>query len=247
MCLKENKDNLRTIICKILVAKRNKPDWNESLTLTFSPQRQTDQFHVADGTTTARWWARACSISNKWWCHVRLKLPSPRKRLYLKFPSISRANGDRRSQIEETRGRLCLKMVICHKKFLDPGSAPDLLIIPTFERLEETSLADILDLQMKLSSVKYIFSFFSFYAFRGKVGYFFLSKGAKFPGIFSSSTKTTEFTQSRSIASLFPSLFLAILVLLTSFYRISQVFQAWLWRISRGIWSIQKRRNIVNL
>ena len=53
MCLKENKDNLRTIIRKILVAKRNKPDCNESKILTFSPQRQTDQFHVADGTTTA--------------------------------------------------------------------------------------------------------------------------------------------------------------------------------------------------
>ena len=82
MCLKENKDNLRTIICKMLVAKRNKPDWNESYILTFSPQ-----FHVADGTTTARWWARAGLISNKWWCHVQLKLPSPRKRLYLKFPN----------------------------------------------------------------------------------------------------------------------------------------------------------------
>ena len=87
MCLKENKDNLRTIICKILVAKRNKPDWNESFILAFSLQRQTDQFHVADGTTTARWWAKACAISNEWWCHVRLKLPSPRKRLYLKFPT----------------------------------------------------------------------------------------------------------------------------------------------------------------
>ena len=30
MWLKENKDNLRTIICKILVSKHNKPDWNES-------------------------------------------------------------------------------------------------------------------------------------------------------------------------------------------------------------------------
>ena len=29
MWLKENKDHLRTIIFKILVAKRNKPDWNE--------------------------------------------------------------------------------------------------------------------------------------------------------------------------------------------------------------------------
>ena len=29
MWLKENKDNLRTIILKILVAKRNKLDWNE--------------------------------------------------------------------------------------------------------------------------------------------------------------------------------------------------------------------------
>ena len=86
MFLKENKDNLRTIICKILVAKLNKPDWNESWILTFSPQGQTDQFQVADGTTTARCWARTCAISNRWWCHVRLKLPSPRKRLYLKFP-----------------------------------------------------------------------------------------------------------------------------------------------------------------
>ena len=30
MWLKENKDNLRTIKYKILVAKRNKPEWNES-------------------------------------------------------------------------------------------------------------------------------------------------------------------------------------------------------------------------
>ena len=30
MWLTENKDNLRTIICKILIAKCNKPDWNES-------------------------------------------------------------------------------------------------------------------------------------------------------------------------------------------------------------------------
>ena len=50
-----------------------------------------DPRHLAtlDGTTTARYWARACAISNKWWCHVRLKLPSPRKRLYLKFPIYS--------------------------------------------------------------------------------------------------------------------------------------------------------------
>ena len=39
-------------------------------------------------TGPLRWWARACARSNKWWCHVRLKLFSPRKRLYLKFPNI---------------------------------------------------------------------------------------------------------------------------------------------------------------
>ena len=87
MWLKESKDNLRTIICKILVAKGNKPDWNESKILTFSPQRQTDQFHVADGSTTAMWWAGACPLLHKSWRHVRLKLPSPRKRLHLKFPN----------------------------------------------------------------------------------------------------------------------------------------------------------------
>ena len=43
--------------------------------------------HVADGSTTAMWWARACAILHKSWRHVRLKLPSPRKRLHLKFPS----------------------------------------------------------------------------------------------------------------------------------------------------------------
>ena len=63
MCLKENKDNLRTIISKILVAKRNKPDRNESLILTFSPQRQTDQFHVADGTTTVNHDGKVVSTS----------------------------------------------------------------------------------------------------------------------------------------------------------------------------------------
>ena len=34
------------------------------------------------------WWARACAIVHKSWCHVRLKLPSPRKRLHLKFPNF---------------------------------------------------------------------------------------------------------------------------------------------------------------
>ena len=38
--------------------------------------------------TTARWWARACAIYKKSWRHVRLKLPLPRKRLYLKFPTL---------------------------------------------------------------------------------------------------------------------------------------------------------------
>ena len=34
------------------------------------------------------WWARACAILHKSWRHVRLKLPSPRKRLHLKFPNV---------------------------------------------------------------------------------------------------------------------------------------------------------------
>ena len=34
------------------------------------------------------WWARACAILHKSWRHVRLKLPSPRKRLHLKFLNI---------------------------------------------------------------------------------------------------------------------------------------------------------------
>ena len=34
------------------------------------------------------WWARAGAILHKSWCHVRLKLPSPRKRLHLKFPNF---------------------------------------------------------------------------------------------------------------------------------------------------------------
>ena len=145
MWLTENKDNLRTIICKILIAKCNKPDWNESYlnthVLATTPNRpclvprrlsfdenarkgmregdnpshgplllitshsfrarpchakneapeeeaETDQFPVADGSTTAMWWARACAILHKSWHHVRLKLPSPRKRLHLKFPTI---------------------------------------------------------------------------------------------------------------------------------------------------------------
>ena len=62
--------------------------------LTFSPQRQTDQFHVADGSTTAMWWAQACAILHKSWRHVRLKLPSPRKRLHLKFPIKSTGHGN---------------------------------------------------------------------------------------------------------------------------------------------------------
>ena len=33
------------------------------------------------------WWARACAILQKSWRQVRLKLPSPRKRLHLKFPN----------------------------------------------------------------------------------------------------------------------------------------------------------------
>ena len=33
------------------------------------------------------WWARACTILHKSWRHVLLKLPSPRKRLHLKFPT----------------------------------------------------------------------------------------------------------------------------------------------------------------
>ena len=31
------------------------------------------------------WWARVCAILHKSWRHVRLKLPSPRKLLHLKF------------------------------------------------------------------------------------------------------------------------------------------------------------------
>ena len=95
--------------------------------------------------------------------------------------------------------------------------------------MEQSSLAYILDLQIAVA-VRYIYIFaFCRYAFRLKVGYFFLSKGAKFPGIFSSSTKTTELTQSRYRASLFPSLFLAIActidVILSN---IANLFQAWL-------------------
>ena len=48
-------------------------------------------------TTTARWWEGACAISNPWWCHVRLKLPWPRKRLFLKFP-IVRPTGPRHNE-----------------------------------------------------------------------------------------------------------------------------------------------------
>ena len=91
------------------------------------------------------------------------------------------------------------------QKFLDPPLIS--WLSPQFERMEQSSLAYILDLQIAVV-VRYIYIFtFCRYAFRLKVGYFFLSKGAKFPGIFSSSTKTTELTQSRYRASLFPSLF----------------------------------------
>ena len=51
--------------------------------------------------------------------------------------------------------------------------------------MEQSSLAYILDLQIAVV-VRYIYIFaFCRYAFQLKVGYFFLSKGAKFPGIFS--------------------------------------------------------------
>ena len=56
---------------------------------TWTWERQTDQFHFANGSTTAMWWARACAILHKSWRHVRLKVPSPRKRLHLKFPIVS--------------------------------------------------------------------------------------------------------------------------------------------------------------
>ena len=62
---------------------------------------------------TARWWARACATSNKWWCHVRLKLPSPRKRLYLKFP----INGGREATTGNTSALRRLNgSLFCHKK-----------------------------------------------------------------------------------------------------------------------------------
>ena len=94
--------------------------------------------------------------------------------------------------------------------------------------MEQSSLAYILDLQIAVViRYIYIFAFFR-YVFRRKVGYFFLSKGAKFPGIFSSSTKTTELTQSRYRASLFRSLFLAIACTIDIILsNIAKLFQAW--------------------
>ena len=87
MWLKENKDNLRTIICKILVAKRNKTwlKWKlNTHVLAATPNRP-----VLRRGREQMWWARACAMSHKSWRHVRLKLPSPRKRLPLKFPTTS--------------------------------------------------------------------------------------------------------------------------------------------------------------